>query len=427
MLVNILSWACLLILIYMVGLNFFHSIMILIATRAVPYYNKEYFLRKGVFLPDEFKEPFSILVPLFNEEKTILDSVEAFLSVNYHEYEVILVNDGSTDKTLEILKEKFQLTAVAIEPDIIYESKPVKNIYYSRVAPKLVVIDKENGGKADTQNAAANIARYRYFCVLDADTLPDQEILNKIAFKLSSNPDVAALGGTVRVVNDCKIENGIVADILLPRRFLGRVQVVEYLRAFLFGRIGLANINALMIISGAFGVFRRAALEAIHGWNRNAIAEDMDAVVRLHRHIKEKNRPWRILFIPDSVAWTQVPATMEYLSIQRERWQRGLMQVLLKNIGMFLNGKYGRVGIVGFPYFFIFEMISAVIEFACYPMTILCFIFGVIDFKFFLYFFILTFFLGLLHFFNVCDASREELPSLSRHAGFLAAYHYLFF
>lgn len=399
---NILFFISLGILIYMIVLNAFYSLNLLIAAIILPVYNKRYFFTKGINIGKNISKPISILVPAYNEEKTIVDSVKSFLSLDYESYEVIVANDGSKDKTLDILISAFEFVKVDIQPNDVCESKSIKAIYFSRIEPRLVLVDKENGGKPDAQNAAARVARFPYICMVDADTLLDKESLHDLAIRLTAEPHIAALGGIIRVANGCKIDNGIVTSVGMPRRFIEKIQVLEYLRAFLFGRVSLSAMRALMIISGAFGVYRWDAFMLIRGLNREAIGEDMDAVIRLQRMIFEKELDWKVDFIPDSISWTQVPMTWKSLGIQRERWQRGLMQVMLGNMKMLLNPRYGSIGLIGFPYFVIFEMLSAVVEFLCYPLTIMCFAFGIINVTYMVYFLCLVLVWGLcISFFTI--------------------------
>lgn len=390
------------ILIYMIVLNAFYSLSLLMAAIILPLYNKRYFFTKGINIGKNISKPISILVPAYNEEKTIVDSVKSFLSIDYEAYEIIVANDGSKDKTLEILKSTFEFVKVDVKPNDACESKPIKAVYFSRIEPKLVLVDKENGGKPDAQNGAARVARHPYICMVDADTLLDKESLLNLAIRFTAEPNIAALGGIIRVANGCEIENGIVTNVGMPSRFIEKIQVLEYLRAFLFGRVSLSAMKALMIISGAFGVFRWDAFMLLRGWNREAIGEDMDAVIRLHRIIFEKELNWKVDFAPGPISWTQVPMTWKSLGNQRERWQRGLMQVMLGNMKMFLNPRYGNVGLIGFSYFVIFEMLSAVVEFLCYPLTIMAFAFGIVNVTYMVYFLCLVMVWGLsISFFTI--------------------------
>lgn len=371
---------------YMIILNLVYTLNLIMSAIIIPNREKRYRLTRGITIERSITKSFSILVPAFNEEKTIVDSVKALLALDYDSYEVIVANDGSSDRTLEVMISTFNFVKVDVIPNDVCDSKPVKGIYFSKTEPKLVLVDKENGGKADAQNGAARVARFPYILMVDADTLLDRESLVRLAIRLTAEPDVAALGGMVRVVNGCSVNNGVVTNVAMPRRFIERVQVLEYLRAFCFGRVSFSAMNALLIISGAFGVYRWDAFTLLSGWNREAIGEDMDAVTRLQGYIHEKRLDWKVDFAPGPVSWTQVPMTWKSLGIQRERWQRGLMQVVFNNKRMLLNPRYGRVGLIGFPFFAIFEMLSAIVEFACYPLTLVGFALGVMDATFMIYF-----------------------------------------
>lgn len=386
----------LLILIYMVILNAIYTLNLVMAAVIIPSRNKRYRITKGVSRGPATTKAISILVPAYNEEKTIVESINALLALNYQDYEIIIANDGSTDDTLELLISTFHFERVEFAPNDAFESKPIRTVYFSKLEPKLVLVDKENGGKADSQNAAARVSRSPYVLMVDADTLLDEESLQNFAVRFTAAPKTAALGGIVRVVNGCTVVKGVVTNVAMPHRFIERVQVLEYLRAFLFGRISFSSMNALLIISGAFGVFRWDAFMRLGGWNREAIGEDMDAVVRLHRAIHEQGLDWRVDFAPSPVSWTQVPLTWKSLGSQRDRWQRGLMQVTFENMRLMFNPKYGAVGLVGFPYFAIFEMLSAMIEFLCYPLTLLGFSLGVLNATY------VFFFIGLVMIWGLC-------------------------
>jgi cellulose synthase/poly-beta-1,6-N-acetylglucosamine synthase-like glycosyltransferase len=392
---NALFVICQGILIFEVMLNLFYTMNLFVAAVFIPRLNKRYAFTRGITIDQYVDRAISILVPAYNEEKTIVDSVRSFLALDYENYEIIVANDGSKDKTLDTLISSFKFAKVDVEPNDVCESKPIKAIYFSRIEPKLVLVDKENGGKADAQNAAARVARFPYICMVDADTLLDRNSLKDIAIRFAAEPNIVAVGGIIRVANGCVIEDGIVTEVCMPRRFIEKIQVLEYLRSFLFGRVSLAAVKALMIISGAFGVFRWDAFTSIGGLNREAIGEDMDAVIRLYRIIHEKGLNWKIDFVPDAVSWTQVPMTWKSLCKQRERWQRGLMQVMFANRNMFCNPRYGSVGLIGFPYFAIFEMMSALVEFMCYPLAIICLALGIVGAAYILFFISVVFIWGL--------------------------------
>ena len=308
--------------------------------------------------------PISLLVPAHNEEKTIVESVDSLLALDYPEIEIVVANDGSSDGTLEALRERYQL----IETDIVYvqevQCKPVRAIYMSQVEPRLLVVDKESGGsKADAVNAALNIASSPYVCVVDADSILEPDALLRIMVPIFADPaKVVAAGGIVRVLNGSRIENGRMTDVRLPRHPGEVIQVVEYLRSFLIGREGWAFFNMLTIISGAFGVFRRDLVRAVGGYRPGAIGEDIDLVLRLHRLLRERKADYQIAFVPDPVCWTEVPSDMRSLGRQRARWQKGLLDVLWPNRDMLFRPTYGRIGGIALPYLWVWELFAPIIE-----------------------------------------------------------------
>jgi cellulose synthase/poly-beta-1,6-N-acetylglucosamine synthase-like glycosyltransferase len=308
--------------------------------------------------------PISLLVPAHNEEMTIVDSVESLLALDYPELEVIVANDGSKDATLEKLRERYQL----LETDMLYiqevPSKPVRGIYMSQNEPRLIVVDKESGGsKADAINACLNAASSPYICVVDADSILERDALLRIMVPILADPArVVAAGGIVRILNGSTIEAGRMKDVRLPRKSIEIIQVIEYLRAFLVGREGWAYFNMLMIISGAFGIFRRDLVRRIGGYRPSAIGEDIDLVVRLHRAMREQKTDYSVSFVPDPVCWTEAPSDVKSLGRQRARWQKGLLDVLWPNRDMMLNPTYGRLGFLALPYLWVWELLAPVVE-----------------------------------------------------------------
>ncbi|HEX9759671.1 MAG TPA: glycosyltransferase family 2 protein [Candidatus Acidoferrales bacterium] len=334
--------------------------------------------------------PISMLVPAHNEEKTIAVSVRSMLSLDYPEMEVVVVNDGSRDNTLAELVREFRL----LRTDLLYVSEvptaAVRGVYMSQIEPRLIVVDKEPGGsKADAVNAALNAASCPFICVVDADAILERDSLLRIMAPILTDPRrVVAAGGIVRVANGSRIVEGELRSVRLPSRPIEVLQVVEYLRAFLIGREGWAHFNMLMIISGAFGVFRRDLVRQAGGYRHDAIGEDFDMVARLHRLLLDRKEDYHISFVPDPVCWTQVPGDVKSLGSQRSRWQKGLMDVLWRNRGMLFNPRYGRVGLIALPYLWIFEMLAPVIEIVGYSSIILAALLGVLNGDFFLQFLI---------------------------------------
>jgi cellulose synthase/poly-beta-1,6-N-acetylglucosamine synthase-like glycosyltransferase len=310
--------------------------------------------------------PITLVAPAYNEEATCVESVRSLLTLEYPDVEVIVVNDGSKDATIERLAEAFNLYPTQRVPTGDIDTSEVRAIYRSRRQPNLWLIDKENGGKADALNVGINYTQTPLFCAMDADSLIEPDALSRITRPFLVDKSTVAVGGVLRIVNGCVVEDGRVTDVRLPRSFLARLQVIEYLRAFLSSRMGWGALNATLVISGAFGIFRREAVVSAGGYATDTVGEDMELIVRLHRHMREKRLPYRIAFIPDPVAWTECPESLAVLGRQRDRWQRGLIQSLMRHRVMLFNPTFGRAGMLAFPYFFFLEMLGPIIELAGY-------------------------------------------------------------
>jgi cellulose synthase/poly-beta-1,6-N-acetylglucosamine synthase-like glycosyltransferase len=337
-------------------------------------------------LPDElpqaqsnFEPPVTLLVPAYNEEATIAASVRSMLQLDYPELEIVVVNDGSRDATMEVLKAEFELVPY---PEAYWrriEVRPIRGIYRSTRFPNLRVIDKENGGKADALNAAINAARFPLVCGVDADSILERTSLRRVVAPFLREPHVIASGGTVRIANGCEVRAGFLESIGLPNRLLPLMQIVEYLRAFLFGRLGWAPMNAVLIISGAFGVFRRQAVVDAGGYRHDTVGEDMELVVRLHRINRLSGTPYRIAFLPHPVCWTEAPESLKVMKSQRTRWQRGLSESLTMNWKLLFHRRGGAAGWVAFPFMVVFEWLGPLVEVAGYAFMILGFAVGVVS------------------------------------------------
>jgi cellulose synthase/poly-beta-1,6-N-acetylglucosamine synthase-like glycosyltransferase len=339
--------------------------------------------RRGQAVVDRITLPLiSIVVPAYNEELTIVESIRALLGLDYEPCEIVVVNDGSTDGTLRVLQDVFYLLAAPLAYVQPLASARVRGIYRSAVEPRLVIVDKENGGcKADAANAGINAASGKLVMVMDADTVLAPEALSRAVLPFLEDARTIAVGANVAIVNGCRIEDGRLAEIALPRHWLPRLQVVEYMRAFLLYRLTCARWNGLLILSGAFGLFRRDAVVAVGGYDRTAIGEDMDLTVRLHRYFRERRQPFRIAFNPAPLCATQAPEDWLSLRSQRLRWRRGLMQVFWRHRGMIGNPRYGAAGLVTFPYTFVFEGMAPLLEFASYILTTIAFAAGLLEWQ----------------------------------------------
>lgn len=353
----------------------------------------------------------SLIAPAYNERASIRDSVRAMLTLHYPKHEVIVVNDGSTDDTLKILIEEFHLYKSSRQSSRAIPTAPIRAIYESRSPIRLVVIDKENGGgKADALNAALNVARTPLVAVLDSDSLIESDALLAIVKPFLEDPDrTLATGGIVRVANGCAIEHGRVTAVAAPSSALARFQVVEYLRAFLHGRVAFSFLNSILIVSGAFGVFRRDAVLSAGGFDTTTVGEDMEVVVRLHRLWRERRQPYRIVFVPYPVCWTQVPESWRSLHRQRNRWQRGTVESLWRHRTMFCNPRFGVVGLVGFPYFVLFEAVGPVVEAAGYVVTLAGLLLRLISIQMAVVFLIVSVLFGIL--LSVSAVMLEDLTA----------------
>ncbi|WP_114312770.1 glycosyltransferase family 2 protein [Thermus caldifontis] len=385
------------ILWYFALLNFFYTLFAFFGLGMVARYARELSeLALKDLLEREAYLPVSILVPTYNEEKTIAHSVRSFLGLHYPEFEVIVVADGPKDRTLEVLKEAFRLVEVEWVYRRALPSKPVRAVYRSLVYPNLIVVDKENGGKADALNAGLNLARYPLFCAVDADSLLDAQALLRASRLFLEDERVLAVGGTIRPLNGAVVREGVVETLHLPRGFLEKMQIVEYARAFFMGRAGWSAMGALLIISGAFGLFRREEALRIGGYRTDTVGEDMELVVRLHRRAREEGREYRILYTPDPICYTEVPADWATLRRQRNRWHRGLWEVLWMHRMMLFNPRYGRLGLVAMPYFFFFEALAPVVEVLGYVLFAIFYLLGLFNAEFAFLFFLLALAYGVL-------------------------------
>lgn len=318
-------------------------------------------------LSSSFAAPVSILVPAYNEEAGIVASVRSLLSINYPNFEVIVINDGSKDRTMEIMIDSFRMRKVRKALRKSLETQRIRDIYVSDIYPDLFMIDKDNGGKADALNSGINLSKYPYFCSLDGDSVLERDAFLKVMKPIiDSDGEVVASGGSIRIANGCKIERGEVVEIDLPDNKWAMMQVIEYMRAFLMGRIGLSRHNMLLIISGAFGVFQKDTVISAGGYRHNTVGEDMELIVRLHRYLRENNRKGSIIYVPDPICWTEAPEDAQILRRQRSRWHRGLMDSLWIHRKMFLNPRFGTVGMISYPYFLFVELLGPLVELVGY-------------------------------------------------------------
>lgn len=335
--------------------------------------------------------PISILVPAYNEEMTIQQSIMSMQKVVYPEFEIIVVNDGSKDDTVKVLIEKFDLKAVEYDVPQRIPTQKIKQVYKSKTFPNLTVVDKENGGKSDALNCAINYSIFPLVCCVDSDSVFEESGLIQMAIPFFEYPDeMAAVGGTIRVGNSVQIENGQVKDIKASWNYFALIQIVEYLRAFLVGRMGWDYIDANMIISGAFGLFKKKFILDVGGYTRGTIGEDLELLLKIHMNCLKNKIPYKVKLLPDPVCWTEVPTDFTTLGNQRSRWQQGLAEGIRSARKMFFKPWSGIIGWLALPYYTLFELLSAPIELFGYLMTGIGVATGILDLTFAFHFFMVS-------------------------------------
>lgn len=409
---------------YFIFVNGFYTMLLILS---IPELFRNYALSRDENLKRLFESDASpaitLLAPAYNEEATIVESLSAMLTIEYPDLQVVVVNDGSGDRTMDVLKTAFSLFEMPPVFRRLLPTAEVRALYRSHRFSALTVVDKENGGKADALNAALNVAGTPLVCAMDADTLIEPDALLRMVRPFLMKENTVAAGGTIRIANDCVVDKARVVKVRPPRRFLPAVQVVEYLRAFLFGRLGINRLGGNLVISGAFGLFSRKAVLDAGGWLRGTVGEDMELVVRMHRIMCEKRTPYLVDFIPDPVAWTEAPETLKVLSRQRERWHRGLTDTLARHKIMFCNPRYGPIGMIVFPYFVIVEWLAPVVELLGYAGLAIGLWFGIVDWFFAALFFSAAYGLGVvLSLFSIVleEAFYQRFPR-TRHILYLVA------
>ena len=322
----------------------------------------------------------SVVAPAYNESKTIVENIRALLSLYYNNFEVIVINDGSTDDSLEKVIKAYDLEKVNYFFDYRIPCKRIRGVYKSknRSFHNLTFIDKLNGGKADALNAGINVSGKELICSIDVDSIMEPDALLKMVkpFLEETDSKVIGTGGVLRIANSCDIQGGRIKRIHLPKRFLARVQVLEYTRAFLMGRMAWSRLDGLLLISGALGMFDRETVIKCGGYSTATVGEDMELVVRMRRYMVEQGKKYKIIYIPDPLCWTEVPSTHRVLGRQRNRWTRGTVETLFKHKKIFLNPRYKKFGMLGYPYWFFFEWLAPIIEFFSLVFFIFLIIFG---------------------------------------------------
>lgn len=350
----------------------------------------------GRYVASENLLPISLLIPAYNEEENIVSNIRSLLTIDYPQFEIVVVNDGSTDHTHDRVVEAFGLYPIETAVKTSLPTKEFRGVYYNIEYPNLIYVDKENGGKSDALNAGINVSSYPLFACLDADSRIEPDALLKLSIEFLKNTDTIVAGGLVRIANGFKIKDGRVSGFSMPPQMIERFQIVEYYRSFLSGRVSWGATNSMLIVSGAFGVFQKQAVIEVGGYKTNTIGEDMEIVVRLHEYMRAHKRRYKIIFCEDSVCWTQGPMSLRDIRSQRRRWQIGLLDTLLAHKRLFLNPRYGSVGLLAIPYNWVFELLGAVVEALGYVIIPFSLVMGELNLFFFTLYFLLAVLLGVI-------------------------------
>lgn len=359
------------------------------------YLRKNSFVNYNSLVLSPLSPKISIIAPAFNESKTIIDNVRTLLSLYYNNFEVIIVNDGSTDDTFELMKDAYDLVKVNYYFDYRIPCERIRGVYRSKNPSynRLTIIDKNNGGKADSLNAGINICHSDLFVSIDADSIIEADSILKLVkpFLEEKDKKVIGTGGVIRIVNSCDVERGHIKEIKIPSNFLPRLQVLEYTRAFLLGRMAWSQLDGLMLISGAMGLFDRETVIKAGGYSVKTVGEDMELVLRMRRYMAESDTKYEVTYIPDPLCWTEVPSDLKSMRRQRTRWTRGLIESLRTHRKMFFNSQYGRLGLLGYPYWFFFEWMAPLIAFAGFIYTIYLIIRDALNWPFYLLLFLFVY------------------------------------
>ena len=399
MTLEILGWlgyATLAYFVLMQGYLLFLGIMSAGVLRRSHHLNR--FGRVWEVLSSQTTPPVSIVIPAYNEAEGIVDAVRSMAIVNYPRFEIVITNDGSSDRTLEALIDAFGLERVQVpyRPDIA--TAPVNAIYRGRGPVAITVVDKENGGRADALNAGINAARYPYALCTDADVILDANcLISAMRRVIEDRVRTIAVGGNIRPLNGSKVRLGHLVAATVPKGFVARMQTLEYLRTFLASRPAWSAMEGLPLVSGAFGVWKRSAVIAVGGFSRGHMGEDMDLTMRLHRYHIDNDIPYRIAYEPSAVIWTEVPSTVRVLRRQRIRWHRGLMTAVHDFTSMTLNPRYGKLGMVTWAGMVLFEYLAPVIEFLGWIVVPTAFVLGALNTTSLLGMLVLAFAFGLLN------------------------------
>lgn len=390
------------ILIFSILLIVFYLLIAIYSTiETKEYLQKCSFIDYSTLAGSNEAPPLSILAPAYNEGATIIENVKSLLATHYGRFEVIVINDGSKDDTLQKLIPVYELVQADVQYITRLPTRNVRAVYRSLnpIYKRLIVVDKENGGKADALNVGINIASNDIVVCIDVDCVLEQDAMLKLIRPFLETEDrrVIATGGVVRIANSCEVRDGKIVRVHLPKEFLPRMQTLEYIRAFLLGRMAWSRIDGLLLISGAFGAFDREIAINAGGYDHGTVGEDMELVVRMRRYMEERKLPYKVAYIPDPLCWTEAPNSFRILGRQRNRWTRGTIETLKIHRTLFFNRKYGTIGMLSYPYWFFFEFMAPLIEFVGFVGFAVFAALGLVDWKFVIGLFLFVYSFSVLY------------------------------
>lgn len=385
----ILEYINIVFMMFTITLFVIFSTMGYLSTRnSIHYKKKNSFGDLSKIMASPLAPSITIIAPAYNEGLTIVENIRSLLSLQYVNYEVMVINDGSKDDTMEKMISAYDLVKIDRNTDPELKSKPIRAIYKSsqRSFSKLTVVDKDNGGKSDALNTGIQLSESKYVGCIDVDCLlmPDSLLHVVKSFFQRSKKRVIAVGGVVRVANSCKIDGGALEEIRMPKSWLAKFQLLEYTRSFLLGRMAWGRLDSLLIISGAFGFFDREIALAIGGYDTKTVGEDMEIIFRMRKYMHERREPYTIEYIPDPLCWTEVPEDLKIFIGQRDRWSRGNLETLFKHKEMFFNSKFGRLGLLSYPYWFFYEWLAPILEVTGLISIVLFYYLGILNIDFFI-------------------------------------------
>ena len=378
----------------------------------VNYMKKNSFVNYKDIISSSISPSISIIAPAYNETLNIVENVSFLLSLHYASYDVIIVNDGSKDDSLEKLIKAYDLVKIEYTINNQIPTKPLREGVFKSTNPafdKLIVVDKENGGKADALNTGLNISSNKYVACIDVDCLLVEDSLQKMIkpFLESNEAKVIASGGVIRIANSCIIKDGKLIDVNLPKNIIVRGQILEYLRAFLLGRMAWSKLNGLLVISGAFGMFDKKIAIEVGGYDTNTVGEDMEIIVRMRRYMEEQKTTYKVAYIPDPLCWTEAPDNFKIFISQRNRWTRGTIETLKKHKKIGFNPNYNVLGKLSYPYWLIFERYAPIIEVVGIFYFIFLIIVGKVEWDYAIAFIVLAYLFTVL--FSIITIITEEL------------------